>query len=122
MFPSPAKRAGAARESRLRIGYWGEESRSLASRVMTIPDTTLCKAQQSPAFSNQLGDLFQGIYASPDFPAFSARLRRCAGCTNHAMAMLNRYKTIIGAAKMHMFMMSVVGVMTAAMMKMTRME
>ena len=30
--------------------------------------------------------------------------------------------TIMGAAKMHMFMMSVVGVRIAAMMKMTRME
>src|SRR5215469_9449443 len=55
-------------------------------------------------------------------PAFSARLRRCAGCTNQAIAMLPRYKTIIGAAKIHMFMMSVVGVITAAMMKITRIE
>src|SRR5215469_3951040 len=68
----------------------------------------------------------KGAYAHTgrysDRPAFSARLRRCAGCTNHAIAMLPRYKTIIGAAKMHMFMMSVVGVITAAMMKITRIE
>jgi len=36
--------------------------------------------------------------------------------------MLNRYSATIGAAKMHMFRMSVVGVRTAAMMKITRME
>jgi hypothetical protein len=36
--------------------------------------------------------------------------------------MLTRYSPIMGAAKMHMFIMSVVGVMIAAMMKMTRIE
>jgi len=36
--------------------------------------------------------------------------------------MLTMYSTIMGAAKMHMLRMSVVGVTMAAMIKMTRME
>src|SRR3954447_22676536 len=36
--------------------------------------------------------------------------------------MLRAYRAIIGAAKMHMLRMSVVGVTIAAMMKITRME
>jgi hypothetical protein len=36
--------------------------------------------------------------------------------------MLTRYRPIIGAAKMHMFIMSVVGAIMAAIMKMTRIE
>ena len=62
------------------------------------------------------------LVASRYSPLFSARFFRCVGCTNHAIAMLTRYKMIIGAAKMHMFMMSVVGVIMAAMMKIIRME
>src|SRR5215471_3795593 len=53
---------------------------------------------------------------------FSARALRCLGCTSHAIAMLKTYSATIGAAKMHMFMMSVVGVRMAAMMKITRIE
>ena len=54
--------------------------------------------------------------------ALSARFLRCVGCTNHAIPILTRYSTIMGAAKMHILRMSVVGVMMAAMMKMTRIE
>ena len=42
------------------------------------------------------------------------------GWTNHAIPMLTKYRPIMGAAKMHMFIMSVVGVIIAAMMKITR--
>jgi len=53
---------------------------------------------------------------------FSARALRCFGCTSQAMPMLKTYSATIGAAKMHMFRMSVVGVRIAAMMKITRIE
>jgi len=45
---------------------------------------------------------------------FSARFLRCVGCTNQAIAMLNTYRSTMGAAKMHMFTMSGVGVMMRA--------
>lgn len=54
--------------------------------------------------------------------AASRRARLRLGCTSQATPMLTRYSATIGAAKMHMFMMSVVGVTMAAMMKIIRME
>src|SRR6266700_1500158 len=52
----------------------------------------------------------------------ACRARRCLGWTSQAIPMLTRYSATMGAAKIHMFRMSVVGVRMAAMMKMTRME
>lgn len=54
--------------------------------------------------------------------AASRRARLRLGCTSQATAMLTTYSATMGAAKMHMFRMSVVGVTMAAMMKMIRME
>jgi hypothetical protein len=54
--------------------------------------------------------------------AASRRARLRLGCTSQATAMLTMYSATMGAAKMHMFRMSVVGVTMAAMMKMTRIE
>ena len=54
--------------------------------------------------------------------AASRRARLRLGCASQATPMLTTYSATIGAAKMHMFRMSVVGVTMAAMMKMTRME
>src|SRR5216684_8875033 len=56
------------------------------------------------------------------FACFSFRAWRCLGCTSQATPILSAYSAIIGAAKMHMLRMSVVGVMMAAIIKMTRME
>ena len=50
------------------------------------------------------------------------RALRCLGCTSQAMPILMMYRATMGAAKMHMFRMSVVGVMIAAIMKITRIE
>src|SRR5690242_27844 len=61
-----------------------------------------------------------GVYSA--CPAASWRARRRFGCTSHAIRILTRYNPTMGAAKMHMFMMSVVGVTIAAIMKITRME
>src|SRR5712671_698828 len=58
----------------------------------------------------------------PHFACFSFRAWRCLGWTSQATPMLSAYRAIIGAAKMHMLRMSVVGVMMAAIIKMTRME
>src|SRR5690348_8015300 len=57
-----------------------------------------------------------------DLAAASRRARLRLGCTSQATAMLTTYSATMGAAKMHMFRMSVVGVTMAAMMKMIRME
>lgn len=54
--------------------------------------------------------------------AASRRARLRLGCTSQATPMLTTYSATMGAAKMHMFMMSVVGVTMAAMMKIIRME
>lgn len=54
--------------------------------------------------------------------AASRRARLRLGCTSQATAMLTTYSATMGAAKMHMFRMSVVGVTMAAIMKMIRME
>ncbi len=52
----------------------------------------------------------------------ACRARRCLGWTSQAIPMLTRYSATMGAAKTHMFRMSVVGVRMAAMMKITKME
>src|ERR1035438_727953 len=51
---------------------------------------------------------------------FSFRARRCLGWTAQAIPMLTTYNAIIGAAKMHIFKTSGVGVTIAAMKKMSR--
>src|SRR5271165_5340801 len=55
-------------------------------------------------------------------PFFSARFLRCSGCTIQAMPVLRMYKPTMGAAKMHMFRISGVGVIMAATTKIPRME
>ena len=70
-----------------------------------------------PRFGTALMDYCDDLLA-----AASRRARLRLGCTSQATPMLTTYSATMGAAKMHMFMMSVVGVTMAAMMKIIRME
>jgi hypothetical protein len=55
-------------------------------------------------------------------PHFSARTFRRAGCPNHVTPMLKEVERDHGPAKTHMFMMSVVGIIIAAITKMARIK
>src|SRR5579872_1434491 len=80
-------------------------------RLRAVSATVACLP--CVAFMNQCDDLAA---------AASRRARLRLGCTSQATAMLTTYSATMGAAKMHIFRISVVGVTMAAMMKMIRME
>src|SRR5216684_5130607 len=54
------------------------------------------------------------------FALRASRAFLCVGCTNHAIPMLKIYKASMGAAKIHMLVMSGVGVSIPAIMKIAR--
>lgn len=63
------------------------------------------------------------VLLSSNYVAFlSARFLRWLGCTIQAIPMLSTYRPSMGAAKMHIFTISGVGVMIAATMKIPMIE